>query len=367
MALSPTLKTAGARKTRRTDVVDRLFRMITSPEPGLGDRLPAVEDLAERFGASVGTVHLALEDLEAKGYLIKKHGAGTFIACQHRPFTLKDAVAVCMDTSGHTWSELWAMIMNGLNERHLFPLGIEMTHQSRADLFKKFNHTEAGCYIVQGSYDVPFELFKTPAFQNKPVISVVGWESEFEWPGLYRVLTDYDGGGAMAARYLWSQEHRNVLVVGPPTDRWVAAGTFPLKGSPLPGFVRTWESGGGVWEQQTSESRSQPDTPLNEEQLVATLKRRDRPTAIFGTRDYEVWQAQQIIRRRLPELEGRIELVGYCDTPWSRAGAPPFTTVGLELRKIADEAMKILDAIRAGDSAPQKKPVMIRPTLLVRE
>jgi DNA-binding LacI/PurR family transcriptional regulator len=313
----------------------------------------------------VGTVHAALGDLEARGYLLKKHGAGTFIASRYRPVTLKDTVAVSMSSGEHVWSELWALIMNGLNERHLFPLGIEMGNQNRDQLLARFSHTEADYYLVHGSYDVPFQLFQKPGFQNKPVIGVVGWETDGEWPGLYRVLTDYDMGGTMVARHLRGRGHRRVLIVRPPTDRWVVDKGWALNGTPLRFFMREWEACGGSWVHLPSESSSQPDTPLDEEKFLTILSQSNRPTAIFGTRDFEVWQAQQIIRCRLPALDGQIELVGYYDTPWSRAGAPPFTTVSLDLPTLAEGAMAMLDALRAGVE-PEKRLVMIRPKLVVR-
>ena len=363
MTSSVTISEYGSRKTLRTQVADQLFHMIISSDGRMTDRLPTVEDLAERFGASVGTVHSALGDLEAKGYLTKKHGSGTFIASKHQPLTLKDTVALCMSSGAHVWGELWAMLMSALNQRHLFALGMEMTSQKKEDLFIKFNHTDAGYYLVHGNYDVPFSLFTQSAFQNKPVIAVVNWESNVEWPGLYRVLTDFSAGGEMVARHLLVSGHHRVLIVGPSTDSPLIREKWSDRGSPLLPFVSMWEAAGGVWVHLPSQIIT--DNPLDEDQLVEILGRDDRPTAIFGTRDFEVWQAQQIIRRRLPELEGQIELVGYFDTPWSRAGAPPFSTVNLDLPALAAGAMAMLDSLREGREI-EKRTVMIRPQLVVR-
>lgn len=45
-----------------------------------GFRVPSEPRLAEEFGVSRMTVHIALRDLAAEGYLIRRQGAGSFVA-----------------------------------------------------------------------------------------------------------------------------------------------------------------------------------------------------------------------------------------------------------------------------------------------
>ncbi len=353
------------KQTSQQKIYDCLLNLIVEGETPSGGKLPAISELADRFDTSPRTVHLALSVLETQGYLVKKHGSGTFVASQHKKMTLTDTVAVCMASGSHIWGELQGLLINGLNERHLFPLGIEIAHQNRDELLARFNHTDAGYYMIHGSYTFPYKLFQAPAFQHKAVIALAWWPDSVDWPGLYRVLTDYDVVGDLVARHLWEDGHRRLLIVGPPTDKLVVSGEWVGVGSPLLPVIRAWEKRGGTWEQLTSEGSSESEKFLNEGRVVEILNRKDWPTAIFGTRDFEVWQAQQMIQRRLPKLIGKVELVGYGNTPWSQTGPPPFSSVAIDLEGLTEKSLAILDELRAG-RIPKKRMVMIPPKLMVR-
>lgn len=54
--------------------------MIESGVWAEGDRVPSEPQLAEQLGISRMTVHIALRDLAAEGHLIRRQGAGTFVA-----------------------------------------------------------------------------------------------------------------------------------------------------------------------------------------------------------------------------------------------------------------------------------------------
>jgi DNA-binding LacI/PurR family transcriptional regulator len=62
----------------------------------------------------------------------------------------------------------------------------------------------------------------------------------------------------------------------------------------------------------------------------------------------EACVARETIRRRLPELDGHVVIVGYGDTPWSQAASPTLTTVSYQLGQIAKETLKMLGTAHAG-------------------
>ena len=53
---------------------------VESGEWAEGDRIPSEPRLSEQFGISRMTAHIALRDLAAEGYLVRRQGAGTFVA-----------------------------------------------------------------------------------------------------------------------------------------------------------------------------------------------------------------------------------------------------------------------------------------------
>lgn len=57
-----------------------ILGMIESGEWEEGDRIPSEPQLTKQFGISRMTVHIAVRDLAAEGYLVRRQGAGTFVA-----------------------------------------------------------------------------------------------------------------------------------------------------------------------------------------------------------------------------------------------------------------------------------------------
>ena len=70
-------------RATKQPLYDQLVDILTDKieheyEPG--DMLPSERALSERYGLSRTTVRLALQELERQGYVIRKHGRGTFVA-----------------------------------------------------------------------------------------------------------------------------------------------------------------------------------------------------------------------------------------------------------------------------------------------
>src|SRR3954470_5773929 len=58
----------------------RLQALIRTGELRAGERLPSFRRLAEWAGVNVGTVRGVYEGLEEEGFVISRHGQGTFVA-----------------------------------------------------------------------------------------------------------------------------------------------------------------------------------------------------------------------------------------------------------------------------------------------
>jgi GntR family histidine utilization transcriptional repressor len=66
---------------------NHVLERIDSGEWPEGSRIPSEAKLVELLGASRMTVHIALRDLSAEGVLLRKQGAGTFVAPRRRQST----------------------------------------------------------------------------------------------------------------------------------------------------------------------------------------------------------------------------------------------------------------------------------------
>jgi len=91
----------------RIKIADQLRMLITSEYPE-GGRIPSEEELSATLGISRGTLRQALSILAEEGFIVRKHGAGTFInphVLQLRvradlPFRLTDLI----ENAGYTAS-----------------------------------------------------------------------------------------------------------------------------------------------------------------------------------------------------------------------------------------------------------------------
>lgn len=70
---------AQERLPKYRQIYDHVHESIQRGKYRPGARIPTEMELASRFGASRMTVSRALRDLETKGLLLRRHGAGTFV------------------------------------------------------------------------------------------------------------------------------------------------------------------------------------------------------------------------------------------------------------------------------------------------
>lgn len=69
-----------ARPSRIDEVRDGLLADVLSGTTPVGTKLPNEQDLATRFGVSRATVREAVGGLVESGYLLRRHGSGTFVS-----------------------------------------------------------------------------------------------------------------------------------------------------------------------------------------------------------------------------------------------------------------------------------------------
>ncbi len=354
------------RVTKCDRVVEQLAAHIQS-ELSSGERLASQRVLSDKLGISVFTVNQALQALEAKGYVERRHGAGTFITSRHKPITMADTVTLCMRAQGHVWADLTGLLMERLADHGRVGtlLGMETEHASRDELVQRMARSESDTMIVQAGLHFPFEVFDLPGMHNKTVIAAVSWASGLTWPGLYRVLHDHEVGAHLVADHLLARGHRHVLLLMTSSQHWSLQQELPHDDCPALPFCQYWKRQGGTWSIQVSrDSGNPPYEQLDTAAFLAAFDADTPPTAIFGCRDYEAWLAQSILLQKRPDLLSQLDIVGYGNTPWSQAIVPSFTSVDFCLEEIADNAINIVDALQAG-----KKPqtlTHVAPRLVVR-
>ncbi|MBN2640526.1 MAG: GntR family transcriptional regulator [Victivallales bacterium] len=64
---------------RSHDLLEHIREKITSGELNPGQRLPSLRELSRRFKTSIGLVQSCFRQLEDDGFVVQKHGSGTFV------------------------------------------------------------------------------------------------------------------------------------------------------------------------------------------------------------------------------------------------------------------------------------------------
>lgn len=77
-----------ARDTLADTLADRIREMIRHGTYGEGDRLPAIVEMARRFGVGPPTVREALKKLETLGVVDVRHGSGVYVASRRELLVL---------------------------------------------------------------------------------------------------------------------------------------------------------------------------------------------------------------------------------------------------------------------------------------
>ncbi len=331
-----------------------------------GDCLPSIKVLADRFGTSISPVHRALLALETEGVVECRVGDGTFVT-QRRPVGDPLHVALFVKLQHPLFSALADIILSHLHRLRIYPVTINAGQEAGEELLTSAVPA-ARVLIVISDGDFPFDVLRRQSLKGKRVIDVLAWSESFKdkSAGFDLVLLDHAAGGRLVAEHFQAKGCKRVVVLGTKTMVNEAAGTVSPSWPAGAAFEQAWRAlGGEVSVLAARPVSGEADPKIVPGELLALMAGATRETAVFGCRDFEAWQAQDILlgdpQRRFED----IEIVGYGNTPWSQAARPPITTVDWNLEAVAAQACELIEAAvtnRLG--APESR--MIMPRLIVR-
>ena len=350
-------------------ICSTLEEEITSGAAAEGEQLPSVRKLADRFDTSIYTVQKALKNLEDQGYVRVEQGIGTFITDTTPNFRFSHAVALCLLPQVHLEGPLSALITRKLLRHGLSPLLVDTHREDARRMMRSMARSGVEVFALLGHEHCPFDVLEDSLFQDKWVLGLLEWFGP-DRDRLLRVLSDDEAGGRMVARHLWEKGHRRAALVathgGLESLRRQQSGRWQhLTLTRTQGFLEEWKMLGGTW--RTLQSRvSEGTTWIEQEAFLDVFGGPDEiPTAVFGFRDVEAARVQQGLREWTSGLEGKVDIVGYYDTPWSRAAHPPLSTVSLRLEQIAEHTARLVESALTDDEV--KNPVrVVQPELIVR-
>lgn len=358
-------------------VYERLRSRVLAPEARVGDQLPTMQQLSQEFGVSRPTVLRAIDRLEEEGLVRGRRGSGCYITAPVSPLSLDESVLLCMEGRGHTWGELTGLIARRLQNDGLFTTLIDTSPGMKIDpLLERAAYSHARCILVHGHRHFHIEKLRPALERGKIVLAAGEWDIEADWPEVSGVVTDASAGGRKVCEHLWSRGHRRVVLAATEDqiDR-LRRGLGPGREPPTAeSFLTCWADRGGSCEMLACDIASPPPDrePFTEAEraieLLSDAGGGEPATAVFGTMDACTYAVQRAVRDHAPHRLHHIEWMGYFDTPWAQAGNPPFSTVSVEPRPLADRLAEVVRTVLTSPS-DAKRPAReyIEPKLVLRE
>lgn len=354
----------------RRQIEETLKREIADGVWPSDTRLPSLRALARRFRTSIAPAQEALRVLGEESWVEPRHGSGVYVLARLPGLSMGDSAILCFPVRRHVCQELNQLLHARLHDLGMFVSTFDTAHGSAADLLCRALHSESRFILLDGGRGCPVEALDTRAARSKCLIALLSWETARWRDRVHRILVDHAAGSALLVEHLRAGGHRQVLWTGPSdmlenAARWDGRGVCPsLNRTAGAGFVSLWKRAGGTLTAfECCHDRKQP---CDEARLFNILSGTRAPDAVAGLRDTDVWALRETLRRIRPAALEKLTFIGQGNTPWSRAGNPPFTTLDWDLETIADAACAIIRDVTAGKTF--RKPVvrLIPPRLVVR-
>ncbi len=358
-----------SRVTRKVPVVSQIAtHLLKDIQQGVwpvGARLDTMRDLADRFETSVRSIHAALSELERKGYVVCRQGAGTYVARTAPEFTLADTAVLCLEAKGHIFGDLTALLCQGLHELNMLPITADLSRGSPNHLQEIMRRAASGAapfFIMHLTRHFPAQALLTPPFAHKTLIGILEWSTQVQIEQAHRVLVDHAAGGRLMADHLAEQGHRHVLILGP--DNMIAEldrlDSFTCRHAW--GFAQQWRKDDRRLSALTVTLSPNGEHTIDPRQLMALLNSSDPPTAVFGLMDASTRACQHALLEHAPNRLKSLAWAGYANTPWCRDTPIPFTSVDWRIDEVVRETLSIIARIRSGEHV-QPKCIQITPRL----
>ncbi len=348
------------------DAVYQVLRQeLLSGQWHAGDRFETLKALSERFSTSAKPVRNAIAMLEEEGLLVRKQGSGTFVASVVPDIRMQDAVVIVTEPNGHLYGNIAMLACNQIQQHSLWTFVLSTADQGLPEKLESAGRSHAAAIVVAAGIEFPWDLLERPPVSHTPVVCMI--ENSENNGRYHQVLSDGALAGREMAAHLIAENHRRVVIAAP--EKMLAlAQSGAINGTH---YSRTLFRGLRDAEVQLDflpmSPAPAPDFPLEFDlpRLRDLLQSDPRPTALAGLYDYATWSVARTLLKVDSDLLSGLYLAGYANTPWSQALFPPFTTVDLELEKIAEATAKVILDIRHGFAA-RRREVTIPPRLITR-
>ena len=351
------------------EVFEHVYQGILRGRYRPGSRIPTEMELATRFEASRMTVSRALRDLQNQGFLLRRHGAGTFVQDQQRQATGMVGL-IFPDFPGFHSSVFDAMTVELTRQIQAAGYGLYLGNPLHGGVNAVLQHPEEVCepYLARKLVCAFFTPVELPPDQMGANLQIV---ERFERERIPVVLVDRDicdfparsrhdligidnfGAAYSLAQHLLSVGHRRIHFVG--TSAVATTVSVRIMGyqaaliqhgiMPDPKWVHRGDPGLLEFAREL-DSRSADAFMCSNDHVAALLMRHFAALGI-----------------RVPE---DVAVVGFDDTPFAGLLAPPLTTVRQPAADLGAAAMRAMLERLADPSLPPRE-IRLPSEVVIRE
>lgn len=355
---SPVSPNNGELKFHR--LADELRRDILASTWPPGAKLPTDVQLRADTGLALSTIRRAYNLLESQGFVVRRQGAGTFVAEQIVRAGVEGMTIGALVPVTHLY---YGEVMRGIEtELNAARVGLRFAihdYDEKAERRRIDDFTTAGVdglIVVPAGFEHELDLDRVRAFMELPVPVVLLERmpaTESPATAIEYVCSDHAGGAFDAVRHLASLGHSRIALL--------AREEAPS----LTGVQRGFHQAlahlriGGI-----EIRHSAADWPTRVEHAVAGAQREDC-TAALVLGDREATLLLDGARRMGVDVPRDLALVSY-DDDIADIAAVPLTAVSPAKHRMGVLAGRIMvQRLQGGDSGPVHQ-VRLRPRVVVR-
>lgn len=298
-----------------------------------GDKLPSEAEMMEQYNLGRPTIRMALSQLVNKGYLEKERGRGTFCKAPAIPnqFLNVDVILDMADTYFIPYYIKSISSVLAANHCNCIVSDSKDSTVEICSLLKKSMEKGISGVIFQPSHlmeDVPKELQECLQAYRNAGIPYIMIDSIYEDVDSSYITLDECQGGMIAANYLHSLGHQDILLV--------YMEKFRESILRLTGFQSVCDEKNKkrpILLQYKKQSFS--------EDLLFALET-SKPTAIFCYNDEVAIECMRILREHNFQIPKDISVMGFDDSVLAGASVPPLTTITHPKQIIGELAASVL-------------------------
>lgn len=354
------------------DLSEELRREILAGTWAVGTKLPTEQQLSQQTGLSLTTVRRAYEGLVGMGLVVRRQGAGTFVAAPPRRPKARHTVGVLLpDTQLY-----YPTVLHGIEE-YLTSQGANLqlaTYQN--DLERENASIEFllradvdGLLLVPTLTDIPDPARRVAELTALPV-PVVLLERSLQDLGpadkTEHVCSDHQGGAYDAVQYLAGLGHQRVALLTR-ANRPGKSGN-PTQAAVIAGYKRAIADLGLYSDAAELPifSSTKADWEADQAETMFTLLRSSEATAALVFGDREATLIQIAAARAGVSVPKDLALVSY-DDEMADIAPVPLTAVSPAKHRLGVMAAEVLlRRLKEGAACPVYQ-VRLRPRIVVRD